>query len=135
MRFKELMDEQWSLIQHLSPPRRNGSGKPRADDGRTINAILCVPTTGCRWMGLPSQYGDELRAWRTLKRWEEQGDGSAAWILLSLKDTRVAWLIWNLYRSIARGTSEKGRLERTSPPKHPIASGSKLFRQIAQSLT
>jgi transposase len=34
---------------------------------------MYVLATGCRWMDLPEQYGDEVTAWRRLKRWEEQG--------------------------------------------------------------
>ena len=73
MKFSELTDEQWSLVQPLLPLRRKGRGKPRADDRRTINAILYVLTTGCRWMDLSSNYGDDATAWRRLKRWEEDG--------------------------------------------------------------
>jgi transposase len=72
MRFRELTDEQWEFIHPLIPhPAREG--RPRADDRRTINAIMYVLTTGCRWMDLPVTYGDEVTAWRRLRRWEEQG--------------------------------------------------------------
>ena len=73
MRFSELTDDQWALIEPLLPPREKKRGKPRADDRRTINAILYILITGCRWMDLPSRYGDDVTAWRRLRRWEEQG--------------------------------------------------------------
>ncbi len=47
-----------------------GSG---ADDGRTINGILYVLTTGCRWMDMPAKYGSYKTAWRRLKRWQDEG--------------------------------------------------------------
>ncbi len=47
-----------------------GSG---ADDGRIINGILYVLTTGCRWMDMPIRYGSYKAAWRRLKRWQDEG--------------------------------------------------------------
>jgi hypothetical protein len=32
-------------------------GRPRADDRRTVNGILFVLRTGCRWHDLPREYG------------------------------------------------------------------------------
>jgi transposase len=72
MRFRELTDEQWEFIRPLIPPPAK-EGRPRADDRRTVNAIMYVLATGCRWMDLPEKYGDEVTAWRRLRRWEEQG--------------------------------------------------------------
>jgi len=48
MEFRELSDEQRQFIQPLLPPRAC-TGRPRADDRRTLNGILYVPVTGCRW--------------------------------------------------------------------------------------
>lgn len=53
MRFTELTDSQWNTIQtHLPKPAR--TGRPRCDDRTTINAILFVLVTGCRWTGWDS---------------------------------------------------------------------------------
>ena len=72
MKFRELTDEQWEYIRPLLPtPAREG--KPRADDRRTINAILFVLKTGIPWNDLPNEYGDDSTANRRLRRWEEQG--------------------------------------------------------------
>ena len=72
MKFRELTDEQWEYIRPLLPlPAREG--KPRADDRRTINAILFVLKTGIPWNDLPKEYGDDSTANRRLRRWEEQG--------------------------------------------------------------
>ena len=56
-------------------PRQTGRGRPRAKDRTTINAILYVLTTGCRWDDLQrTQYRHcYTTAWRRLKMWEEQG--------------------------------------------------------------
>jgi transposase len=39
MEFRELSDEQWQFIQPLLPPRAR-TGRPRADDRRTLKGIL-----------------------------------------------------------------------------------------------
>ena len=74
MAFRELSDDAWSIIEALLP-KQKGRGRPRSDDRATINAILYVLTTGCRWDDLSkTQYGHwYTTAWRRLKRWEEQG--------------------------------------------------------------
>lgn len=72
MRFQEVSDEQWEFIKPLLPPPAR-SGRPRADDRRTLNAVLYVLTTGCRWMDLPEKYGSKSTAHDRLKKWEEQG--------------------------------------------------------------
>jgi len=71
MKFEELTDEEWELIEPLLPPPAP-TGRPRADDRKTLNAILYVLTTGCKWMDLPREYGSYSTAWRRLKRWEEE---------------------------------------------------------------
>ena len=72
MKFKPLTDEQWKYIEPLLPPPEK-EGKPRADDRRTINAILYVLKTGTPWNDLPEEYGDDSTANRRLRRWEKEG--------------------------------------------------------------
>jgi len=56
MEFEELPDEEWKVIEpHLPPPAP--TGRPRADDRKTINAILYVLITGCKWEDMPKEYG------------------------------------------------------------------------------
>ena len=63
---------QWSKIQpHLSG--RAATGRPPADDKRTLEAILFVLTTGCRWRDLPSEYDGYVTAWRRHRRWTQDG--------------------------------------------------------------
>ncbi|MBD3191165.1 MAG: IS5 family transposase [Candidatus Heimdallarchaeota archaeon] len=72
MQFRELSDDEWALIQPVLPPKAP-TGRPRADDRQTINGILYVLLTGCRWMDLPEKYGSHKTCWRRLKQWTEQG--------------------------------------------------------------
>ena len=72
MRFHELTDKQWDMIRpHL--PKSGGVGRPRTDDRRTIDAILYVCITGCRWIDLPARYGPKSTAHRRLQRWQTDG--------------------------------------------------------------
>lgn len=72
MIFKGLNDQQWEYIKPLLPKPAK-TGRHRADDRRTIDAILFVLKTGIPWNDLPSEYGDDVTAWRRLKRWEKEG--------------------------------------------------------------
>lgn len=73
-----LTEAQWAFIRpHLPPPAH--TGRPRADDRRTIEAILYILITGCRWKDLPREYGATTTAWRRLKCWGEVGIWERIW--------------------------------------------------------
>jgi len=72
MEFRELSDGEWELIRPLLPPKAR-TGRPRADDRRTINGILYVLVTGCRWMDMPLKYSSYKTCWRRLKIWSREG--------------------------------------------------------------
>lgn len=89
----DLSDEQWSVIQPLLPARAR-TGRPRADDRRTLNAILWILKTGARWCDLPRELGDDSTAHRRLKRWSADGTWQRLWrTLLSTLDgdNRLDW--------------------------------------------
>ncbi len=65
MEFRELSDEQWAFLQPLRPPKAR-TGRPRADDRKTLNGILYVLTTGCRWLDRPAKDSSYQTAWRKL---------------------------------------------------------------------
>src|SRR5260370_36365460 len=73
-----LTDTQWAFIHPLLPPTAR-TGRPRADDRRTIEGILDVLITGCRWQDLPREYGAPTTAWRRLQRWGEEGVAERIW--------------------------------------------------------
>jgi transposase len=74
----ELSDAQWQLIApHLPPPKR--TGRPRADDRKTLEGILWVLRTGARWQDVPREYGSATTCWRRLKEWEESGVWETLW--------------------------------------------------------
>lgn len=71
-------DGQWAIIQPLLPPRAR-TGRPRADDRRTLEGILYVLRSGCRWQNLPRRYGAPTTVWRRLKTWQEDGTWLRLW--------------------------------------------------------
>jgi transposase len=72
MKFEEVSEEEWNLISPYLPAPAP-TGRPRADDRRTINGIRYVLITGCKWADMPRVYGSAVTAWRRLKSWEERG--------------------------------------------------------------
>ncbi len=72
MEFRELTEGQWSFIKPHLPPQPI-VGRKRADDRKTINGILYVLITGCRWRDMPRCYGAHQTAWRRHKMWSEMG--------------------------------------------------------------
>jgi transposase len=73
-----LTDKQWAFIQPLLPPPAR-TGRPRADDRRTVDGILYVLITGCRWQDLPREFGAPTTVWRRLKHWGEAGIWERIW--------------------------------------------------------
>jgi transposase len=93
MRRNELTDEHWALIEPLLP-RPKATGRPRADDRRTLNGILYVLRTGCAWMDMPREYGSYATCWRRFNRWSEDGTWERIWrFLLAELDAqqRIDW--------------------------------------------
>jgi len=72
MEFEKLTDEQWEYVEPLLP-KQAWTGRPRADDRRTINGILFVLKTGIPWNDLPNEYGDDSTANKRLRDWERLG--------------------------------------------------------------
>lgn len=93
MNGTRLTDEQWGRIAPLLPPPGK-MGRPRADDRRTLDAILFVLRTGCRWKDLPRELGSPTTAWRRLKEWEVAGVWERIWRALLASLDAQAKLEW-----------------------------------------
>jgi transposase len=65
-------DAQWAQVQALLPPLAR-IGRRRADDRRTLEAILYERRTGCAWADLPAELGDEATAHRRWQEWQAAG--------------------------------------------------------------
>lgn len=75
---QEVSDAQWELIAPHLPPKRR-TGRPRADDRKTLEGILWVLRSGARWQDVPREYGSSTTCWRRLKEWEESGVWESLW--------------------------------------------------------
>jgi transposase len=88
-----LTDEQWAQLSDVLPAR-NTAGRPRADDRRTLDGILYVLRSGCRWQDVPAEYGNGVTCWRRFRQWELDGTWERLWhTLQETLDTqgRLAW--------------------------------------------
>jgi len=72
MQFTELSDKQWNMIsKHLPKPAK--TGRPRCDDRNTINGIIYVLISGCRWREMPEKYGSKSTVHLRFQNLQEQG--------------------------------------------------------------
>src|SRR5262249_43356312 len=90
-----LTDRQWAFIHPLLPPLAR-TGRPRADDRGTVEGILYVLITGCRWQDLPREYGAPTTVWRRLKRWGEEGVWERIWRAALVALDRQGQLDWSI---------------------------------------
>jgi transposase len=74
----DLSDAQWELIRPLLSPAK-ATGRPRANDRCTLNGILYVLRTGCRWKDLPERYGSSVTCWCRLDQWQTDGTWEHIW--------------------------------------------------------
>ena len=106
-----LTDQQWAFFQPFLPPSAR-TGRPRADDRQTVEGILYVLITGCRWQHLPCEYGAPTTVWRRLKRWGEAGVWERIWrAALTALDLRgqVDWAMASaMGRARPPGTAASG---------------------------
>ena len=70
----DLTDKEWEILRPLLPPRAK-EGRPRADDRQTLNGILYVLSTGCRWEDVPPErYGSGKTCWHRFTQWRKTGE-------------------------------------------------------------
>lgn len=68
----ELKERQWNKIKRYLPEHER-TGRPRADDRKTLNGILFVLRSGCQWYLMPEKYGSYKTCHRRLKEWQHSG--------------------------------------------------------------
>ena len=116
MRNVEITDEYWRRLEPLFPPPRRGRGRPRADNRKTLNGILYVLRTGCRWGDVPRKYGSPTTCWRRLRALEENGIWERIWRLLLAQLDELGKLQWA--RAFFYGSfvpAKKGELASAKP--------------------
>jgi putative transposase len=69
----DLTDEQWTLIEPLIPPAKQG-GHPRTLKMRLVfNTILYVNKTGCQWAMIPKDLAKRSSAFDYFSAWKKDG--------------------------------------------------------------
>ena len=66
-----LSDRQWAVIEPHLP--KVHTGPVRCDDRRILSGILYVLKEGCRWRGLPKEYGPRTTVYNRYNRWSRRG--------------------------------------------------------------
>jgi len=69
---RQVTAAQWAAIEAILSSSA-AMGRRRADDHRTLEAILYVRRTGCAWADLPPALGDDATAHRRLAEWRAAG--------------------------------------------------------------
>lgn len=65
-----LTPEQYEKISHLFPRHRGNVGQ---DNLSVLNAILYVLENGCKWRGLPKEFGNWHTIYTRMSRWAKAG--------------------------------------------------------------
>jgi transposase len=96
--------------------RQAGAWHTRAQDHRTINGILYMLRTDCRWQDLPSEYGSPVTCWHRVDQWQMDGIWERIWrAFLSTLDKQGSWtgarLSWMAASSrLKRGSGNRADL-------------------------
>lgn len=109
----DLTEKEWSILKPLMPTHA-ATGRPRADDRRTLNGILYVLSTGCRWEDLPPErYGSGKTCWLRFKTWRKEGlwNAISGTLLLELNRRRKINLT-NTYLDTSVRQNKRGILVR-----------------------
>ena len=66
----EITPEQFARIEHCLPKQR---GNVSMTNLQVINALLYVAEHGCKWRGLPKEFGVWHTVYTRMRRWEKAG--------------------------------------------------------------
>lgn len=70
--LSELTDEQWNRIIPVLPSCVN-TGRPRANDRKTLNGILWVLSRNAKWADVPTRYGAPSTCHSRFQLWRKNG--------------------------------------------------------------
>ncbi len=103
----EITEAQYQRIAHCLPVPR---GNVRLTNRQVLNAILYVAEHGCKWRGLPAQFGKWHTVYTRLNRWAKSGVLARVFEYLQREQ-------------IVRVTLEAVSLDSTSVKVHPDGTG------------
>ena len=103
----EITEAQYQRIAHCLPVQR---GNVRLTNRQVLNAILYVAEHGCKWRGLPAQFGKWHTVYTRMNRWAKSGVLARVFEYLQREQ-------------IVRVTLEAVSLDSTSVKVHPDGTG------------
>ena len=105
----ELTKAQYQLIQPFLPRQR---GNVSLSNHQVLNAILYVVEHGCKWRGLPQQFGNWHTIYTRMNRWAKQGVLDRVFVALQ-------------ERQIMQVRVEAVSLDSTAVKVHPDGTGAR----------
>ena len=114
----ELTDREWEALHSLLPQRTTARGRPRADNRQTLNGILFVLSTGCRWGDVPPErYGPGKTCYHRFREWEKNGVWNAvAGVLLMRLNQKRKLNLTNMYLDASIRQNKRGLTIRLATP-------------------
>lgn len=114
----DLSDREWEVLRPLLPQKTSVRGRPRADDRTTLNGILYVLSTGCRWEDVPPErYGSGKTCYHRFREWERQGVWNAvAGVLLMRLNQKRKLNLGNMYLDASVRQNKRGVTIRLATP-------------------
>lgn len=105
----DLSNKEWELLQPLLPEKAK-TGRPRSDDRATLNGVLYVLSTGCRWEDVPPErYGSGKTCWYRFTTWSTSGVWNAiAGVLLLELNRRRKLNLTNTYLDASVRQNKRG---------------------------
>ena len=117
LRGMKITPEEFKKIESLLPVQR---GNVKHDNLKFLNAVLYVAENGCKWRGLPKEYGNWNSIYKKANRWSKQGVLERVFIALQKEQ-------------IIKIKIEHLSLDSTSIKLHPDAHGALKKRVCKQS--
>ena len=113
----DLTDKEWELIWPLLPAKVV-RGRPRADDRKTLDGILYVLSTGCRWDDVPPErYGSGKTCFHRFTAWGREGVWTAiAGVLLMTMNRKRKLNLTNVYLDASVRQNKRGVTIRLATP-------------------
>jgi putative transposase len=91
-----ISDQLWEQIKPLLPPElpKPKGGRPRINDRKVMEAILCIFRAGWKWKSLPSSLGSPSTVRHRFKEWQKSGVFQRMWLAGLLTYDEMRALVW-----------------------------------------
>lgn len=125
-RTESLTDEQWALVEPLTP-RPEGAGWPFRDHRMVVEGIIFRYRTGIAWRDVPSCFGPWQTVWKRHRRFSADGTWDAILTALLGRADSQGLIDWEVSvdstinrthqhaTNLPRATGGPGELQETAP--------------------